>query len=366
MPDFDGNTDYMEEGDIIEVRRRSAAGDIQRVQVPFSDLAKAAADDHDRNPAAHGGGDEANANKLIFFGDSLTSGAGSLQPYTDFVTTAATFTRYNEGLPGRTVLQGIQALQVSVLDHFSRAAKWNVAAVWLGVNTPRNGEGTYTDAFHYLVALCSQLQRRGFRVVVLTWTSCSDEVSLGRDAFNTLVRAQWPLFADALADVAADSRIGAAGAYSNTTYFHDDQRHLIQAGHEIVGPIVGAAVDSITGSIERPVGPFRVPGFADKPSARFGSFQLQSYSVNNCWLSDNIYFDGSGDRYVAAGSGVVLRFNDGALRVQTATAGAAGAYATLNTVAEINGGALTLKSPDGTAYKLQPPNGGGTATRVAA
>ena len=55
MPDFDGNTDYLEEGDIIEVRRRSAAGDIQRVQVPFSDLAKAAADAHDRDPAAHGG-----------------------------------------------------------------------------------------------------------------------------------------------------------------------------------------------------------------------------------------------------------------------------------------------------------------------
>ena len=357
----------------VEVRRADLSATPVSVMLDFGvtsdeayELAAATPAAHATAPAAHGGGDEANANKLVFFGDSLTSGSGSLQPYTNFVPTNTPFTRYNEGLPGRTVLQGIQAIQNRVLDHFSRAAKWNVAAVWLGVNTPRNGEGTYTDAFNYLVALCSQLQRRGFSVVVLTWTSCSDEVALGRDAFNTLVRAQWPLFADAIADVAADARIGSSGAYSNTAYFHDDQRHLIQAGHEIVGPIVGAAVNSITASIERPVGPFRVPGFTDKPSARFGSFQLQSYAVNNCWLSDNIYFDGSGDRYVADGSGVVIRFNDGVLRVQTAAAGAAGEYATLATVAEINGGALVLKSPDGTAYKLQPPNGGGAVSWVAA
>lgn len=321
---------------------------------------------HDRDPAAHGGGTEANADQLVFFGDSLTSGAGSLQPYTAFVNTSVAFTRHNEGLPGRTVLDGIKAVQSSVLDHFSRSAKWNVAIVWLGVNTPRNEEGTYLDAYNHICALCAGIRRRGGRVVVATWTSCHDEDTIGRDDFNSLVRAQWPLFADALADVAADSRIGATGAYADTTYYHDDQRHLIQAGHEIVGPIVAAAVNSITASIEQPAGPFRVPGFTDKPSARFGSFQLQSYAVNNCWLADNIYFDGVGNKYVSDGSGVVLRFNDGVLRIQTSPTGTAGAYAALTTVAEIESGALVMKSPDGTRYKLQPPNGGGAATWVAA
>lgn len=327
--------------------------------VDYSDTSAAAA-------VAGLDGELAAGNRLVFFGDSLTHGDGSLQPYTDFVDTSETFVRYKEGLPGRTVQGGIDALQDHVLVYLSRSARWNIAVVWLGVNTPRNGEGTYSDAFAKLVALCAQIRRRGCRVVVLTWTSCADEVALGRDAFNALLRAQWSLFADALADVAGDARLGASGAYANATYFHDDQRHLVLAGHQIVGPIVAAAVNSITASIEQQSGPIRVPGFTDKPSARFGSFQLQSYAVNNCWLADNIYFDGIGDRYVADGSGVVLRFNGGVLRIQTAPAGLAGAYATLMIVAEISAGALVMKSPNGTSYKLQPPNGGGAATWVAA
>lgn len=53
-------------------------------------------------------------------------------------------------------------------------------------------------------------------------------------------------FADALADVAADTRIGDAGDELNTTYYHlTDRVHLNNAGYAVVAPIVKAAIDSI-------------------------------------------------------------------------------------------------------------------------
>ena len=53
MPDFDANPDFLENGDLVEVRRRTPAGDLQRMQVPFSSLAAAATKAHNDDAAAH-------------------------------------------------------------------------------------------------------------------------------------------------------------------------------------------------------------------------------------------------------------------------------------------------------------------------
>jgi lysophospholipase L1-like esterase len=61
------------------------------------------------------------------------------------------------------------------------------------------------------------------------------------NGYNTLIRAFWPLFADSLADVAADPRLGTDEAYSNKVYFADDT-HLNDNGYKIVAGIVKTAV----------------------------------------------------------------------------------------------------------------------------
>ena len=54
MPDFDGNSDYLEAADMVEVhRRRAQSGDLEKVKVPLEQVITAATLAHDRDPAAH-------------------------------------------------------------------------------------------------------------------------------------------------------------------------------------------------------------------------------------------------------------------------------------------------------------------------
>ena len=63
---------------------------------------------------------------------------------------------------------------------------------------------------------------------------------------------------------------------------------------------------------------------------KFGSFELQSYAVNNAWLGENVYYSGSGSdfTYRANGYGVVIRSISGEVQIETCPSGTAGAAAT--------------------------------------
>jgi hypothetical protein len=63
-------------------------------------------------------------------------------------------------------------------------------------------------------------------------------------------------------------------------------------------------------------------------NARFGTFGIQSYAINNGWLSDNLYFDGANFKYVRAGYGVLSYFSAGGWAIYTAPSSSAGATAT--------------------------------------
>jgi len=67
-----------------------------------------------------------------------------------------------------------------------------------------------------------------------------------------------------------------------------------------------------------------VPGYTTKNSAEFGSFGLQSFAVNNCWLSDNLYYDGSNYKYRSTGYGVLSYFFGGGYYVRLAASASAG------------------------------------------
>jgi lysophospholipase L1-like esterase len=69
----------------------------------------------------------------------------------------------------------------------------------------------------------------------------SPTFSAARNALNAELRAHWKSFADGLADCAADSTIGPAGAEADPTYYRDTV-HLTAAGYAIVAGVVAAAV----------------------------------------------------------------------------------------------------------------------------
>lgn len=64
-----------------------------------------------------------------------------------------------------------------------------------------------------------------------------------RQAFNTLMRADWSTIADALCDVAADERIGVYGAQFDTDYFLPDAVHINDGGHAVVAELLQPIIE---------------------------------------------------------------------------------------------------------------------------
>lgn len=90
-------------------------------------------------------------------------------------------------------------------------------------------------------------------------------------------------------------------------------------------------------------GQFFAPGSTTNSSIRAGSFELQSYAVNNAWLGENTYFDGANFVYRANGLAGLLYFESGGMEIRTAPSGLAGATATNTTRGVfINDGTVAL------------------------
>jgi hypothetical protein len=65
-----------------------------------------------------------------------------------------------------------------------------------------------------------------------------------------------------------------------------------------------------------PVTKLEIPGSQTNSSAKFGSFEIQGYALNNAWLGENVYYN-SGFVRRDAGSGTLLYFSQGRYSVRT-------------------------------------------------
>lgn len=63
---------------------------------------------------------------------------------------------------------------------------------------------------------------------------------------------------------------------------------------------------------------------------KVGSLELQPYAINNAWIGENTYFDGSNWKYRATGYAERFHFQNGHLFFETAASGSAGANVTWN------------------------------------
>jgi hypothetical protein len=120
--------------------------------------------------------------------------------------------------------------------------------------------------------------------------------------YNDMLRAQWPTFADGLADVAADPRIGADGANLDPKYFVD-LVHPTSAGYAIMAAAVAPALEGLAWR-------------SRWCRVRFSNTQTawtpwRTYSENRSWLLE----PGDGPKTVAAR----YRDADGAVATTTAT-----------------------------------------------
>ena len=108
---------------------------------------------------------------------------------------------------------------------------------------------------------------------------------------------------------------------------------------EITGRVgIGIAAGIVT--------PLEIPGSTTNSSAKFGAYEIQSHSVNDCWLANNLYFDGTNWRYRADGFGAIHYFLNGEWRCVTVPSGLAGNIPAVLTTSIIvsNANVITLSS----------------------
>jgi lysophospholipase L1-like esterase len=204
-------------------------------------------------------GMQATGPRIVAVGDSLTVGSGASAAYTSLITyptwNGQSFTVSNVGVNGRS-LQDMARLAYSNLNPlFANESGLNIAVVWGGINDLASLGASPEDTYSRLRAFCGRLRAMCWRVVVCTLVS-RVTYDAQRATFNGYVRGDWPLFADALADLGANANIGASGAHSNATYFQADGIHLTDAGLAIVAGLVQAELTTLAQSTPNWFPPF--------------------------------------------------------------------------------------------------------------
>lgn len=188
---------------------------------------------------------------LVFEGDSLTYGVGS-NPGNDYPSQCTRLLGgdinvFNQAVGGSTLTQDIPGRMV-MADGFFDPQRLSVYVLWAGTNDMKALERPAAEVFELYRQNMLQRRAKGFKTVAVTILprsspSTSATFEPNRQAFNGLLRAGWKEFADVLADIAADERIGDEGD-QHGSYFSDGV-HLNDAGYYLVAQAVAKAIESI-------------------------------------------------------------------------------------------------------------------------
>jgi lysophospholipase L1-like esterase len=138
--------------------------------------------------------------------------------------------------------------EVDVLYDATRAH--NICVVWEGCNAIGTLGYSGVELEAALETYCLARKAVGWEVVILTVLPFGGATARltyepKRVAANALIVANWAGYADALADVAADTDIGEDGDQDNPTYYNVDMWHMTDAGYAIVAGIVQTAVEGL-------------------------------------------------------------------------------------------------------------------------
>ncbi len=188
--------------------------------------------------------------RVLFLGDSLTEGIAVANPYSNLIVTPPGYTKYNMGISS-TAIATINAQATTVTNPQMGANKADdVVVVWAGSVDLYQAVGTSNaiTTFNNLKAYCLYVKSLGSKVVVVTMLPRPNNTVVFSKteylAYNALIRAHWTEFADELADVQTDSRIGTDASNYDTTYYAD-LVHLTQAGYTIVASYVQDALNRV-------------------------------------------------------------------------------------------------------------------------
>ena len=187
--------------------------------------------------------------RVIFDGNSMTAAASSTYPAAT-ITALGTLVHstYNYGVSGQTTAQMVTDGVAQIDSRYITGVSKNVVVAWEITNDLKLGADRAT-AYANMVAYCQARKNAGFSVVLLTilprtQVGLPETFEADRIAINDLIKANYASYASAVADVAADSRIGDYGDSDDTTYYSDGV-HMTEAGYAIVAGIVATTIQAL-------------------------------------------------------------------------------------------------------------------------
>lgn len=194
--------------------------------------------------------------QIIFIGDSLANGYPTSHTPDSYVTLPTwrgqTINKTNIAVNGQTLTTIIANAATNIYPLYANNSALNILMLEGGVN-----DGgiplTAQQRYDILVPFCGTLRNIGWKIICVTFTDNTDP-SFGpvKNQYNDLLRNNWRIFADGLADVGADIHIGLDGCASNLTYFQSDGGHLTDAGYTIYGGIYQTAINTLVASLQMP------------------------------------------------------------------------------------------------------------------
>ena len=179
---------------------------------------------------------------VVWDGGSIIAGHGA-DPGCEFPTQTLSLVprvcrSYLSYTGGATIADMLAEAPSEVDARYRPAADLDLCVVLAGGGDFHDG-ATAADVFAGLESYCTQRRAAGFRVVVLTVLPASDPVTFEatRLAYNGMVRASWETFADGLADIAADPRIGDTGDNLDRQFYGKDALHPNDAGNAVMAAV---------------------------------------------------------------------------------------------------------------------------------
>lgn len=191
-----------------------------------------------------------NSNKIVCYaGDSLTAYDG-IPHWPEMVAVSLPGPEHRNIAIGGYSLTQLAQNATTMVDSLLADQSKKVHAVWIGTNDLAAPLGTGAEIYALMADYCTARRAAGWDALIVGTILPRSNAGLPagfearRQEFNTLLRADYS-FADALMDVAADTRIGDAGDELDTTYYNIDRVHLVEAGSAVVAGIATPLVAAL-------------------------------------------------------------------------------------------------------------------------
>lgn len=184
---------------------------------------------------------------IVADGNSLTLGFQASNPSKAYPARLHAKTPFllstiiNKGVNGQTTLN-MTADASTDIDPLYTAAARSIVIFWeMGNDYLFNGNNA-TNCFNNARTYCLGRKAAGWKVVAMTCPDRGDIDSTGRLAMNALLVANYHTFADALVDLAADTRLQ---DHTNLTYFNADGIHLQDLGYQVVADLSDPVIEAM-------------------------------------------------------------------------------------------------------------------------